>query len=489
MTGKLHRIITFTIGSLGLLLLALYSGHVTAQYGSFGLTDARQLALGNTYTTNSRELYAAGKNPALLANTRYDRKISFLFPNLSAWTYNILALDDFLTEYFSGRPLEIIINLDKQFLQKALASNGKLSLGMQIGYIAGAYKPSEKIGTFSLAIKDYLSGFLSLPKGFVRVNDTQEPLDHGIGFSDFRFNSSWIRAYELSYGRAFPINGVSGIKMIYAGLGVKYYNGYLYNEIDLLGGLGYSTEDKLIQGTYEAEMKYAFSDDISVRDAFDAEEKAISNVPFMKPVGRGLGLDIGIVAWIGNGVLAGISVIDVGRITWKGNTRTTYAKGSISVDSILTDLSIDSILNAVSIIRENESSFKSSPPAALHLGFGVQLHHYLLRLPGEMNLSIEMHQGLNDALGNLANPRLAFGLDWKPGIKWPVILTGLSNDHDQGFNWALGLGYELSFAEIYLSSPDLISFFTAEDMQSLSFSICWHFVKSKREKKVITDNE
>lgn len=99
-------------GILFILCFFLFFFSAEAQYGSFGLTDARQLAFGNTYASNSRELYAAGKNPSLLAYREHDRKIDFLFPNLSARAYNIIEVSNFFNDYFSQKPIDILAGID-----------------------------------------------------------------------------------------------------------------------------------------------------------------------------------------------------------------------------------------------------------------------------------------------------------------------------------------------------------------------------------------
>jgi hypothetical protein len=71
------------------------------------------------------------------------------------------------------------------------------------------------------------------------------------------------------------------------------------------------------------------------------------------------------------------------------------------------------------------------------------------------------------------------GVDWKPGRRWPVFLTGITNGQVEDFSWSLGIGYELKFFEIYIASPNMIPTFKGESMQSLSVSMCWHFIKNK----------
>ena len=463
------------------IILSIFSFASRAQYGSFGLTDARQLGLGNTYATNSRELYAAGKNPSLLAYRVSDRELSILFPSLSARAYNISKVTNFFNDFFSQRPLEIITGIDGSIIKKAFENGGKLSLGLQIGFLAVGYTPGEKIGAFSFAMKDYLKGFIQLPKSLVKYNNSKGDFS-AVYFKDFAFKISWIRSYELSYGKAFYLDPGTGIQAVYAGLGVKYINGYMYNDIRFSGGAGYKDVNGILTGAYKANATSAYSDDINIDNAFNGEE-VVSNAPFMDPVGQGFGIDLGLTLLLNPGLKVGVSVTDAGFIDWRGKTKKTLISGVIRLDSTLSLDDIDSLAKLIVIEKESENDFRTQPPCALHLGFSFMVDRFVRNFPGELNVAFEIHQGISRAIENPEQPRLALGVDWKPGSHWPVFLTGITNGQIEDLSWSLGIGYELKFLEIYIASPNMIPTFKGESMQSLSLSMCWHFIKNKPDIK------
>lgn len=447
------------------------------QYGAYGLTDARQLALGNTYASNSRELYASGKNPALIANRRYDsRKFSILFPNLSTRTYNISKTTKFINDFFSQKPLDIISSIDGSIITRAFNNNGRLALGLQIGYIAAAYTPSEKIGSFSFVIKEYLTGFLQLPKIMNQETFDLFGTEKAFGLRDFRFSAWWMRTYELAYSREIHVDQLKGIRSVFVGATVKYYNGFIYNDITFSAGAGVSTSDKRFIGGFEATSNKAYSNDINPKNLFSSEG-VIESVPFMHPVGKGFGMDLGLGLLIEPGVMVGVSLTDLGTITWKGKTKKSIVAGRIEIDSSLTIDDIDSIFSSIVIRDEKTGSFKTKPSPALHVGFSFQIDRFAQNLPGEMNLAVEIHQGIDKGPVNLGYPRAAFGLDWKPGKKWPVFLSGITYLGTDKMAWSGGLGYEFRFVELYLASADILSFINNMDQQSLSLSACWHFWK------------
>ena len=74
---------------VSIILFLLLSTVLHAQFGSYGVTDARSLGMGNTYNATSYDLYAIGKNPGLLIKNDAPCKVTFIFPNLTAQQYGI----------------------------------------------------------------------------------------------------------------------------------------------------------------------------------------------------------------------------------------------------------------------------------------------------------------------------------------------------------------------------------------------------------------
>lgn len=459
---------------ISIVLLCLSAELVNAQYSSFGLTDARQLGMGNTYASNSRGLYAAGKNPSLLAWSGYNRKLDILFPNLSAQAYNINKTLRFVNDYFSQKPLDMISGIDGSAIGKALANNGKLYIGLQIGYLAAGVTPNHKIGSFSLAMKDYLSAYLKLPEGLIAYNDGKRHVSE-VGLRDFEFSGYWTRAYELSYGRMFRTDPASGFTAVYGGIGLKYLTGFSYHQITFSAGVGYEDEDGILTGSYEAISVSAYSDDLNYSSLFKGGE-TVSRVPFMRPAGRGFGLDAGIALMIDPGLRVGVSVTDAGFIDWKGKTKKMLVSGIVKIDSTLTMKDIDSLAHRITIEKKSYNHFRTNLPYAVHIGFSFMMQRFIRNFPGEMDMTIEMHQGLAESMQNPDRLRLALGIDWKPGVKWPVFMTGITNSLQQNAAWSVGIGYELKFLEFYISSPNVIPLLEGTDLQTLSLSLCWHFV-------------
>ncbi len=464
-----------------LVLFILMAFLASGQYGSFGLTDARQLGLGNTFATNSRELYAAGKNPSLLAERNSGRRVDILFPALSARAYNVKRVSDFFNDAFSQKPVDLLTGIDGSVIKTALENGGKLYLGLQIGFLGAGYYHNEKVGAFSFVMKDFLTGYLQLPQTIVDFAQNQH-FDRSILFRDFQFQSSWTRAYELSYGRVFHTDPSSGILSVYAGIGVKYLNGFLYRDIRFSAAAAYADENGIFQGTYTATSRSASSDDIDISNAFSGAE-VIRNVPFMHSVGKGASFDAGITMVLDPGIKVGVSVTDLGFINWNGKTRNTLVSGIIKLDSTISIEDLDSLSGLITIEKESQESFTTRSAAAVHLGMCIMMDRVVKNFPGRMNIAVELHQGASETVENPDFPRVALGLDWKPGTYWPVFLTGLTNRRAGGAAWALGIGYELGFVELYISSPDIVSVFQGDELKTFALSASWHFLRERNSEK------
>lgn len=469
----------------GFLLLSsfiLFSLITHGQYGSFGLTDARQLGLGNTFVTNSRGLYAAGKNPALLAYQVSDRKLEVLFPNLSLRQYNVVKVTKLLDDFFSQNKVDIITGINGSLIKDALNNSGDLYLGIQIGFLGVAFTPNEKIGSFSFVMKDFLDGYLHLPSAIVNHLNSGKISLSSVYLNDFNFETTWKRAYELTYGKSLFIDRIDGIKALYAGIGIKYIQGFLYDKISFSAGAGYIAENGTLFGSYKAAATSAFSDDFHTENLFNGDQ-VISHVPFMDPVGNGMGVDVGLALQSERGVNVGISLTDLGFVNWNGKTKKTQVNGLIRIDSTLSLEDIDSLAKFVNVDNISENQFQTHPTTALHLGLCFKMEKFIRNFPGEMGLAMEFHQGLSKDLLNPEFPRLAAGLDWKAGKWWPVLLTGISTSLNEQFSWSLGIGYELNFLELYISIPNMPPIIEGKGINTVSLSMCWHLIRDKNKIK------
>ena len=199
-----------------------------AQFGSYGLTNARNIGLANTYTANSYGLFSVGVNPGLLNKNPDGEEISILFPGLTARGYGVSkTLSSF--NYYAGVIEDKAINrLSSDEILESLTEGGTISFSAVIGFFSIGIKPSEEIGTFAFTMTDYIAAYLHFP-GFVpEALNNHIPLDGSLSLEEFTYKTWWIRSYGLSYSRRIYHNPDGNIfKSITGGASLKYYNGFV----------------------------------------------------------------------------------------------------------------------------------------------------------------------------------------------------------------------------------------------------------------------
>ena len=115
------------------------------QFGSYGVTDARSLGMGNTYTATTYDLYAVGKNPGMLARRDDNCKITFIFPSITAQQYgigNTLSTFDYYSRNKFGD--DGLVSISKDKFRVALENNGKLFLDALLGFFSVAFHPNDR---------------------------------------------------------------------------------------------------------------------------------------------------------------------------------------------------------------------------------------------------------------------------------------------------------------------------------------------------------
>jgi hypothetical protein len=295
-------------------LLVFASMMAQSQFGSYGVTDARSLGMGNTYNATSFDLYAIGKNPGFLAKKGGEFKVSLIFPNLTAQQYGVdKALSTF--DYYTTNKLRSdgLISLDKEKFQVAIENNGILFVDMLLGFFSASYHPNERIGSFAFSMSDYMTGYMDIPDIILDVNYGADIPDGDFSLDNFEFKAWWIRSYALSYSRyIYKDNSLykdkPGLfKNISAGITTKYILTYAYTDIGVAGQANYSTATQTLSGNYQAHAIYAFSEDLEIANNIG---QGNSDPPpgFMKlkPAGRGYGIDIGAGAELRKGWILGL---------------------------------------------------------------------------------------------------------------------------------------------------------------------------------------
>ncbi len=463
---------------------------LVAQFGSFGVTDARSLGMGNTYNATSFDLYAIGKNPGLLSLTDEACKLTIIFPNLTAQQYGInRTLGTF--DYYTTNKLRSdgILTINEEKFSLALDNDGKLFMDALLGFFSAAYHHSDRIGSFAFSMTDYITGYMDIPGVILDVNYGSEVPDGSFSLDDFTFKAWWIRTYGLSYGRvlyrdkSLYRDDPGLFKRITGGITAKYVLAYAYTDIGLSASASYSSADQTLRGSYQARAIHAFSDDLSTVNAFEQDNKQPRGFLSLKPAGRGFGVDIGGAAEFRRGWIVGLSVTDVGLISWTGNAARSDFSGYIDISGVIEEGTLDSLASEIKLENESRERFTTPMPTAVRVGVALKFEEMFDRFPGELLAGIDYNQGLNNEPSNFTAARFSIGLHYRYKKTWPILLGGYTYDLLSISRVALGLGYTTWFMDVYVSTFDIIPLVSGEDHLSASLVARWKILCGHRRNR------
>lgn len=129
-----------------------------------------------------------------------------------------------------------------------------------------------------------------------------------------RVSASWFREYNLSYGKKIVETYDFAL---YAGAGVKILNGMML--VDLAASGGQLTQSNIsVSPTFGLD----FGDDTQVTNpTFRGTENAslFRQFVFPRPVGTGLGFDLGMTMVVKRHLTLGMAITNIGQLQWDGN--------------------------------------------------------------------------------------------------------------------------------------------------------------------------
>lgn len=462
--------------------------------GSLGITDARSVSLGNTYTAASYGLYGLGTNPAALYNRKNLNRKWELITLLPIPQINLNLGSNFLNvkeyNYFFGESSlnsegkkvgRYLTEEDKQRLLELFSDQGTIFSDFNTTLFALTFKPNDKVGAFSFSIKDILSSRFTLSKDFVDLLMNGNTPGDEFNFSNTKFQSSWLRKYSLSYANKIKILPKL-FEEINVGISFNIVSGFYYVGLDKMNSQFTTGIDNSLKIKNDFLAYSSFSSDFGVKYNFDStsnqNETSISLFP--SPSGSGFGIDFGFLAKINEVWSVGLSFTDLGSIKWTEKV----AQFSSNAEVIITNLADTNQTKDLDkkLLGEKESKIvpeiKSSLPSAMHLGVAFRLDKFLKgKFPGQMLIVADYNQGFNYNLSNSKVPRFSLGIEWIP-TNWVLeFRSGFSVGEIEGFNWALGLGLDLGLLEFNFATNNFMSVLKPNSSKNISLLIDsrWRF--------------
>jgi len=285
-----------------------------------------------------------------------------------------------------------------------------------------------------------ISGLASLPSNISKL------------FTGSQISLSWTREYNLSYGR--KIIEKDSVFALYAGVGVKYFQGMAYVDIT-------SNGDGQMQAF--SSMSSAFGIDYGAEAAINPSADSISNSFIPKPVGHGFGLDFGVNVLLFNKLKIGLAVNNIGSMTWDGNVYTVkdtlvFNTESAGLENYNMAAQLGDVLGENGLFDYNGLESRTVKlPTVVRFGASIELGK-------KIELGFDMILPTNEVPGpgSYENAIIGFGGDVQP-LPWVRLSAGVMTGGNYDMSIPIGVTFVMgkgSF-EAGIASKDAITFFVS----------------------------
>jgi hypothetical protein len=463
------------------LILFIFTNITVAQTGGvFSYADARSVAMGSQTALSATGVFSILSNPANLALQKDKVELSTVLPIPGV---NAVYANDFLSfndmnYYFGGVPgkngeLEgrYLNAQEKAELLSKFNDGNYINIGSTINLFMFTVNAGKDLGTIGFAINDILGQKTGLPKDLFELLLNGNQLGKKYNLNDMVLSTTYLREYNLSYARDFSSLFNGFFDSFSAGITLKLVHGYAYSEIAVAGTTIEMLDDHSIKISNNFLANIAVSPDFGVEWEFD-EIKRVSNIsPFLSPAGSGFGFNIGFSAELDSLWAFGLSITDIGSVTWDNNPVSYKANGTFTISDVTDSTLGDSLENALKPVGSYTQPFTSDLPTVLRFATSFRLDKFLHgNFPGEMLIVLGYNQGFNNSISNTTSPMISVGCEWKPAEIIP-IRTGIAVGGYTGFAWSFGIGLNTSLVELNFATADVVSSLQGNDAKIIQFTI------------------
>lgn len=423
---------------------------VQAQTDLSNFSNVARGGVSNTFVTDYQ---AIGINPANLGRSGNARVA------LTIGEFGIGVGSQSLTrpqlENFVRRAGEDITRAEKMELARAFTSDNTLNLSVDATPVALSVV-LPVVGSFAFNMRQRVTGHLALNKNTAELlflgkdapiyptnfNPATAPLISEV-MDGTAVQLAAYNEYNIAYGR--NILSLPGLKLS-GGVGYRYIQG--------LGVIDIRSENGKLEAYSALSPKFDvdYGRLITNNPSFNRQD---NNGKLLQPVGKGNGFDLGLAAEIGKMFRAGVSVTDIGTMTWEGNLlvandqklRRLRSSGVNSYEFV-TELA-DLFANGTDSLLQYKPAQKQSAnlPTKFRAGVG-------LKVGTRLELGFDVTQPMNNVAGNLPDTFYGLGIDVKP-LKWIRLSTGISSGGGYGTGFPVGFAIASNAYEFGFSTRDL----------------------------------
>ncbi len=418
-------------------------------------SNVRGVSMARTYVALSRSVDCLGINPA---NLGLDDRLPFTLalPSVGARVSSDLLNLDTYNKYFTGIPdpqnpgqkiAYPLTDQDKNNILSLIPASGTTHADLEAN-LFGLSVQMGRLGSIGFDVTEHVGMKLNLPREYVKMFLFGfDSLGSNYNFNGTSASAWWYREWNVSYANRLKWE-LPWMHDIRWGVGFKILRGYgvmvtdHYNASIANTNIGTPNFPQ-----YRMDAAFDFLTKRSGSSAFgsDSSNKAKFNFsPFPDPAGKGVGFDLGLNGEVMEGFRVGISVTDIGKISWDQNLVETYGSSSLSISDPFNLPAQDSLKNGFKGYNRPGQPFTTALPTKFRLGasFDSKKLPVLHYLPGTWLWEVDYNQGLNNSLGNSTVPRLSIGTEWRIIPVLP-LRTGISLGGGDQFRWAFGFGLDV----------------------------------------------
>jgi len=379
---------------------------------------------------------------------------------------------DFATykKYFTG----VVINglrepyylneVDKLSILSAFRG-GVGTFNMHTNFQLFAASVDTPIGALAFSMTDKIVSGGTIPRDYFDFLLYGNTPGQNFDFSKTRIVSSWTRDYSITYAKRININPKRH-QSISFGAAAKYIHGYGYFEIDRFDSHFKTDPDSfVVSGTADMHASYAGTEWLAARDVFLFQL-------FPNPVGHGLGIDVGFQAEFSEYFRVGVSLVDIGAMTWNRTAREINTSENFSIENISSDEQIQEIKNRLNGTEYAVSSFSTELPTVATLSIAYSAYRFL-GSERPLHLAFAIRQGFNNYPGNSTDPRVSIGSEWEFLESIP-FRAGLSVGGNRPTLFSFGLGLKMDAMTMNIATNHIETLFSSA-WSSASFAVSTRF--------------
>ncbi len=453
-----------SIFSFLIVLACLQPAQLAAQ--TMG-TSARLSGMGNSSAALVRGVDAVSVNPALINPGKGIRFSIGVLPFGSDMSTDFF---DYATyqRYFTGQ-----INNQGKTVPYYLTSEDKDVIINNFPGETGAFRhdiqysfltaiASFSIGTLGFSISERTGSNITLPRSFAEFMLNGNPPGVAFDFSATRISSSWTRQYAMSYAYQYKYSRATTLSI---GGSAKYIHGYGYFALERFNSNFTTDPDSfVVTGTADMLATYAGTNDW-------ISNNSLHYSLFPSPVGTGWGFDLGAHMQVTNSFSAGISMLDIGSVTWDRNARRITASEDFRISDLSSEEQVDEIKQRLNGTEEEIEQFTSALPTAFVVA-GVYSFQHFIRKDKYLHLTFAVRQGLNNESGNSTSPRVGLGTEFEL-LRNVAFRLGVNFGGIQPMAVAAGIGFIADNFKLDIGSMDISPTMT-DSFSTVTFGVSTH---------------